>query len=91
MTKRIKRPVLGTALILAGLMGSTILAHADDLKDALTTAYVNNPTLQAARAGQRVTDETVNQATAGWRPTIQATGSIARTDSRRTGVSFYGS
>ncbi|MEZ5759133.1 MAG: TolC family outer membrane protein [Emcibacteraceae bacterium] len=88
MTKRIKRPVLGTALILAGLMGSTILAHADNLTDALTTAYINNPTLQAARAGQRVNDETVNQATAGWRPTIQATGSIARTDSRRTGVSF---
>lgn len=88
MTRRVKRPILSTALILAGFMGSTILSHADNLKDAMTTAYVNNPSLEAARASQRATDETVNQAKSGWRPTIQGTGSWARTDSSRSGVGF---
>jgi len=88
MIKRIKAPVLNVTIILAGLMGSTVLAHADNLKEAMTTAYVNNPSLEAARAGQRATDETVNQASSGWRPTITGTGSIARSDNTRTGVGF---
>ena len=85
MTIRIKRPILGTAMILAGLMGSTFFAQAEDLKEAMTTAYVNNPSLGAARAGQRVTDETVNQATSGWRPTIMGSGSWSRQDNQRAG------
>ncbi|MGI4797546.1 MAG: TolC family protein, partial [Janthinobacterium lividum] len=40
------------------------------LQDALAAAYSNNPTLQAARAQLRATDETVPQALAGWRPTV---------------------
>ncbi|MBT7581480.1 MAG: TolC family protein, partial [Kordiimonadaceae bacterium] len=83
-----KRPILSTAFILATLMGSTIMAKADNLKDALTTAYINNPSLGAARASQRATDETVNQATGGWRPQIIGSGSMARTDGSRTGVGF---
>ena len=85
MTIRIKRPILGTAMILAGLMGSTFFAQAEDLKEAMTTAYVNNPSLGAARASQRVTDETVNQATSGWRPTIMGSGSWSRQDNQRAG------
>ena len=85
MTRRITTPILSTAVILAGLMGSTVLAQADSLKEAMTTAYINNPSLEAARAGQRATDETVNQATSGWRPTIEATGSWARQENNRTG------
>ncbi len=34
-------------------------AHADTLRDALASAYNNNPTLQAARANQRGVDENV--------------------------------
>lgn len=34
-------------------------AAADDLRDALVAAYTNNPTLEAARANQRATDEGV--------------------------------
>ena len=45
-------------------------AHADDLRDALTTAYRTNPTLQAARAGQRATDETVPIERASGLPSI---------------------
>jgi len=85
MNKRIKRPILSTAMILAGLMGSTVLSHADNLKEAMMTAYSNNPSLEAARAGQRATDETVNQALGGWRPTIVGTGSWARNENDRTG------
>tara|TARA_R110002073_G_scaffold63607_6_gene159344 strand:+ start:1140 stop:2513 length:1374 start_codon:yes stop_codon:yes gene_type:complete len=88
MTRRIKTPILSTAVILASLLGSTVFAQADTLKEAMTTAYVNNPSLEAARASQRAIDETVNQATSGWRPSIIGTGSIARSDSSRTGVGF---
>ncbi len=35
------------------------VAHADDLRDALTSAYATNPTLAGARAQQRSLDETV--------------------------------
>jgi outer membrane protein len=85
MTRGMKKPILTTAAILSALMCSTASVLADDLKDALTTAYINNPTLEAARAAQRATDETVNQALSGWRPTIVGTGSIARTENDRTG------
>ena len=88
MTRRIKTPILSTAVILASLLSSTVFAQADTLKEAMTTAYVNNPSLEAARASQRAIDETVNQATSGWRPSIIGTGSIARSDSSRTGVGF---
>ncbi len=45
------------------------------LQDALSAAYANNPTLQAARATLRSVDENVPAALAGWHPTISATGS----------------
>ncbi len=59
--------VIGVALFLAA--GA---AHAQPrtLQDALAATYSNNPTLQAARAQLRATDETVPQALAGWRPTV---------------------
>ena len=45
---------------------------------ALAAAYLNNPTLLAARAETRATDELVAQALSGWRPTISATGEVGR-------------
>lgn len=51
-------------------------AAAEDLNDALTHAYSNNPTLNAARAAQRAQNESVTQAIAGRRPTISATTSL---------------
>lgn len=88
MTRRVKRPILSTALILAGFLGSTVLTHADNLKEAMTTAYVNNPSLEAARASQRATDENVNQAKSGWRPSIEGTGSWAKQETTRSGGAF---
>lgn len=56
-------------------------AAGQTLQEALAMAYANNPTLQAARAQLRAVDENVPQALAGWRPTVQITGSVGRTES----------
>lgn len=45
-------------------------AQADDLRQALVSAYSTNPTLQAARANQRATDETVPIEKAAGRPSV---------------------
>jgi outer membrane protein len=45
------------------------------LQDALAAAYANNPTLQAARATLRATDENVPAALAGWRPQVSVAAS----------------
>ena len=56
----------GSRLLRAALMAGPALllslpcpAAADDLRDALTSAYRSNPTLAAARANQRAVDENV--------------------------------
>lgn len=48
-----------TAALLLGCALAPTAALADDLRDALTSAYETNPTLLAARAQQRATDEDV--------------------------------
>jgi outer membrane protein len=45
------------------------------LTEALAATYSNQPILQAERAKLRATDETVPTALAGWRPTVQMSGS----------------
>lgn len=55
---------------------------AESLQDALALAYQTNPTLLAQRANQRALDETVVQARAGLRPTLNATGSVDYEQSR---------
>ena len=54
-------------------------ASAESLSQALALAYANNPTLNAARAGLRATDENVPQALSAYRPTVSGTGSATRT------------
>lgn len=54
--------------------------YAETLGNALLEAYRKNPTLNAARAGQRAVDENVPQALSGWRPTVSATGSLSFSD-----------
>ncbi|ODN70848.1 TolC family outer membrane protein [Methylobrevis pamukkalensis] len=51
---------------------SPVALSAETLTEALALAYANNPTLNAARAGTRATDEDVPQALAGYRPTVSA-------------------
>ena len=66
--------LLGCAAIVALVAGAPG-ARADTLEEALVSAYNTNPQLLAERANVRATDEGVPQALAGWRPTVQFTGS----------------
>ncbi|MBT4044673.1 MAG: TolC family outer membrane protein [Rhodospirillaceae bacterium] len=67
-------PLLGASVAVVALSIPT-LATAETLFEALASAYISNPTLQAARAAVRTTDEGVPQALSGWRPTVSVSGS----------------
>ncbi len=60
-------------VLIAVLLAAQSPCHAETLKEALAAAYLYNPTLKAARAQLRATDNTVAQAKSGYRPTISAT------------------
>jgi outer membrane protein len=51
------------------------IAEEMTLEASLAAAYVSNPQLEAQRASLRATDEEVNKALAGWRPTLGGSGS----------------
>jgi len=61
------------------LCGTALPARAETLQEALAAAYRDNPTLTAARAGQRATDETFNLQKATGLPSLQATGTYSET------------
>ena len=65
----LKAALAGTAL---GSVFAAAPAQADTLQEALTQAYYNNPILEAARAGQRATDETVQIERAAGLPSAEA-------------------
>ena len=67
--------LLGSRLLLAGVCTVAAPAMADDLRDALLQAYQSNPTLDAARANQRATDETVPIARAPGLPSLSGAAS----------------
>jgi outer membrane protein len=73
---RAKGLLCGAALAMAVILQAGG-ALADTLFGAMEKAYVTNPTLNAARAGQRAVDEQVPQALSGWRPTIIVQGEVA--------------
>ncbi len=73
--KKLLAAVLGLAV---GFTGTAGTARAQTLDEAMAAAYANNPTLTAARAGLRGTDEKVPQALAKWRPTVDVDISIGR-------------
>ena len=52
-------------------------ASAESLQEALSKAYLFNPTLKAARAQLRAVDENVARAKSGFRPTVN--GEVSRT------------
>jgi len=62
------------ALVFATTIAMTyshpVKAETQALSDALTTAYMTNPTLLARRARLRSTDEGVPQALSNWRPDV---------------------
>jgi TolC family type I secretion outer membrane protein len=70
--KVVRCAVRGLAPALLVALASTG-AEAASLYDALATAYSSNPTLEAARAQLRATDEGVPQVLSEWRPTVLGT------------------
>jgi outer membrane protein len=58
---------------LLALAAAAVPAAADDLREALVAAYTNNPTLEAARANQRATDENVPIQRAQGLPSVNVT------------------
>jgi len=61
-------------------------AGAQTLKESLAKAYLSNPSLLAARARLKVTDEGVAQALSGWRPTVNVDLSASKTYSNSGGA-----
>src|SRR5579885_215524 len=77
---RLPLPRLGLAAGLAvalGIAGGG--ARAQSLTEAFAYAYNNNPQLLAQRAQLRATDESVPQALANWRPTVNFNASAGFT------------
>jgi len=73
-----KHIALGLCL---GLVAGTATVHetsAQTLEDALSATYSSNPTLNSQRADLRATDEGVPQALAGWRPSVEVSGTLSR-------------
>lgn len=73
---------LASVALVALMTGTAAPAWADTLRDAIALAYRTNPTLLAQRANQRALDESVPQARAGLRPSVDATGGASYTRSR---------
>lgn len=60
------------------LFASSNVSSAETISQALSHAYAHNPTLNAARAQLRVTNEGVAIAKSGYRPNIYATGTASK-------------
>ena len=58
--------------VLSLILAMSTSVQAETLKEALTAAYLFNPTLKSARALLRATDNQVSLAKSGYRPTISA-------------------
>ena len=80
------RTVIVSLVFIAAATMSWSAAQAESLEAALVATYTNNPSLLAQRAALRATDEGVNQALSGWRPTVSLAASLAerRSDTNLT-------
>jgi outer membrane protein len=74
LPRRLRPFALSAVSAMALLAGMP--ASAETLTEAMTEAYNTNPSLLAERARLRATDEELNQANAGWRPTIIVNGDV---------------
>lgn len=84
-----KKPVSFAVAALMFSVAAPLSVQAETLEEALSAAYLNNPTLRAQRAAVRAVDESVPQALAGWRPTVtlSANGGLANSTSEVGNVS----
>lgn len=85
--RRLARGTLPAMALAFGLGLSP--AHAQSLQDALVQAYQSNPTLDAARAQLRATDEQVPQAKSGFLPTLTASGEYGREVQKNGPIDTY--
>nr|WP_166177700.1 TolC family outer membrane protein [Altererythrobacter segetis] len=79
---------LRISLLAGACLTATAPAAADTLKDALNGAYRTNPTLEAARAQQRATDENVPIQRAAGLPSLSANGTYTEYLKQSSGNSF---
>jgi TolC family type I secretion outer membrane protein len=63
-------------LLIAVSLATPAWAEGPSLQDALAAAYARNPSLAAARAELRATDEKLPEALSGWRPSIAAEAGV---------------
>lgn len=79
----------GKQVLTAALMAATVLtttpSMAETIFGAMAKAYDNNSSLNADRAGVRVTDEGVAVAKSGYRPVISGTADLTTTATRIDG------
>jgi TolC family type I secretion outer membrane protein len=76
--------IVATLVAALGVAGIVSGAAAQSLEQALVSAYLTNPQLEAQRAALRATDELVPEALSGWRPTVQAEGAAIYNDTDRS-------
>ncbi|MDI6025833.1 TolC family outer membrane protein [Corticibacterium sp. UT-5YL-CI-8] len=81
------RKAIFAAIFLSSVAAAPLSANAETISGALAKAYQNNSQLNSARAGVRVTDESVAIAKSGWRPTIAGSASVDYTDTSSTNAS----
>jgi TolC family type I secretion outer membrane protein len=81
-----KEGIVATLLAAMGVASIASVAQAQSLEQALVSAYLTNPQLEAQRAALRATDELVPEALSGWRPTVQAEGAAIYNDADRSGL-----
>jgi outer membrane protein len=74
MAERRYSRLIAAIAFTSGLAAAPINTRATTLDEAMSLAYENNPTLQAARAQLRATDEQIAQAKSLRRPTLDITG-----------------
>ncbi len=79
---------LASVAVIAVITGMGAPAWAETLQEAIALAYRTNPSLLAQRANQRALDESIVQARAGLRPTLDATisGTYTRSESPVSGT-----
>ncbi len=86
--RRLSTRIVSLAALLAA-QGAP--AGAESLNEAFAAAYATNPTLIAARAGVRATDEGVPRARAGMLPNVSASAQVGHAESSVNGPRSGGS
>lgn len=80
------RKSVSVAILVSATALSPLAASAETITGALAKAYQYNSQLNSARAGVRVTDESVAIAKSGWRPTVTGSANIDYTNTRASGA-----